>query len=102
MKLTFPTVISVLNPLKKQLTWISLMNFNKINLILKSYVNKLSVPEMIVLLNFLIEMNAKTRKLKRIIITILLILSCLGIYQLIKWSVWIFKFFRRRTNWRIN
>lgn len=89
----FPNIMSVLNPLKKQLTFISFMSFKKISLILTSYVHELSLPEMLVLLNFLIEMNESTRKLKRIIGVILLLLVFFGIYRFGKW---VFHFLEKR------
>lgn len=98
IKLTFPSAISVLTPLKKELTLISFMNFKKIHGILIGYINKLSLLEMVVLINFLIDMNENTRRLKKIIIILLSILSSFGLYQIIKWVIWVFKNFKKRRN----
>ncbi len=64
---TFPTAKYVLNPLKKKLMWINFMSFKQIQSILTTYISQLSLGEMLILINMLINVNKKTRRLKNIL-----------------------------------
>lgn len=72
IKFNFPTVISVLKPLKKKLTWINLMSFSKLQSTLAEFISELSFLEIITLIHYLTELNKHTRRFKRILLFLMI------------------------------